>query len=479
MASSTTPLTTSAPSSSTQTSIAGITPITLNGISQYASDFQQILNRSVEVASIPIQQMENQQSLLENQITAASGLSAAVSSVATDLTNLANLGTSQALTANSSDSSVVSAQVTGATANTSYAITNVTSIASAASESSLQPYANATSTTVSSTGSMLLTVGSNNYTINLTSANNNLTGLENAINNLGAGVTAQILTTSGGDYLSVSANNPGATTLELVDDPSGSGGGTQWLTDQNQGSNTDFDLNGVPISTPQTTINNVVPGMTFTINGTTSAGQTVTVSLSSNVSQVSSALQQFVTDYNSLNQEINSVSGTGDALEGDSAIWQLNNAMLQLASYNVPGNSGINSLSSLGVTFGQSGTATFDSSALSSLSSSQISAVFTFLGSATTGLGTIANQFSSISAPSTGAIASEISSWNSENTTLTTNISNATAQVNTMQTLLSQQLEAADAQVDELQSQQNLLTSSIQSLDYTTYGAQLDQQNGG
>src|ERR1700683_3851884 len=93
-------------------STGGITPLTLNGISQYASDFQSILNRSVQIASIPIQEQQNQQSLIENQITAASGLSAAVAAVATDLGNLGSLGTSQALTANSSDSSVVTAQVT-------------------------------------------------------------------------------------------------------------------------------------------------------------------------------------------------------------------------------------------------------------------------------------------------------------------------------------------------------------------------------
>ena len=46
---------------------AAFTPLTLNGISQYASDFQSVLNRSVAIASIPIQQMENHQSLLESQ----------------------------------------------------------------------------------------------------------------------------------------------------------------------------------------------------------------------------------------------------------------------------------------------------------------------------------------------------------------------------------------------------------------------------
>jgi predicted nucleic acid-binding Zn-ribbon protein len=115
---------------------------------------------------------------------------------------------------------------------------------------------------------------------------------------------------------------------------------------------------------------------------------------------------------------------------------------------------------------------------LSALSSSQVSDVFSFLGSTSTGFGALASQFSAISAPATGALASEISNWNAQNTTLTTNISNATAQVNTMQTLLSQQLEASDAQVDELQTQQTLLTSEVQSLNYTTYGNQVQSTEG-
>jgi len=454
---------------------SGVPPLTLNGISQYASDFQSVLNRSVAIASIPIQRMENHQSLIESQITAATGLSTAVSAVAADLANLGNLGTSQALTANTTDPGVVQAQVTGATANTSYAITNVTSIASAAAESSLISFPDVTTTAVSTTGAMQLTVGSNDYTISLSSDNNNLKGLVDAINNLNAGVTAQILTTSNGDYLAVSANTPGATTLKLADDPAGAD--TQFLTSLNQGSNTNFQLNGIPISTPQTTINNVVPGLTFTITGTTAPGETAVISLDSNIGQVSSALAQFVNDYNGLRQEINTDAGSGAALQGDSVIWQLKSAMLQLASYNNPSNGSINSLSSLGVTFDQTGTASFDPTAINSLSNSQIGGVFGLLGSATTGLGGLASPFNAISTPGSGAIASEITTWNIQNDALTTKISNAAAQVNTMQTLLSQQLEAADAQVAQLQSQQSLLTSTIQSLNYTTYGQQLVNQH--
>ncbi|HVY91729.1 MAG TPA: flagellar filament capping protein FliD [Bryobacteraceae bacterium] len=454
--------------------MAGVTPITINGISQYASDFQSILNRSVQIASIPIQQLQNEQSQVQQQMQAASILSIAVSAVASDLGALGNLGSSKSLTANSTDSVVASAQVTGATASASYAITNVTSVASAASESSLQPFADPSSDPVSTTGSMQLTVGANTYAINLDSSSNNLVGLRDAINKLNAGVTAQILTTGNGGYLSVSANNPGATTLQLADDPSGAN--TQFLTSLNQGANTEFQLNGVGISTPETTINNVVPGMTFTISGKTAPGETVTISLNSNTSAVSSALQKFVSDYNSLVQQIDYQAGTGDALEGDSAIWQLRNSMMRLVGYNVPGG-GIRSLSDLGVEFDQTGTASFDPSQINSLSDSQIGSMFSFLGSATSGLGALAQPFSEISAPGNGVLASEVSSWSTQNQRLSASIDAATTRVNLMQLTLSQQLEAADAQVAQLQSQQNLLTSSIQSLNYTTYGAQVLTQH--
>ncbi len=457
-------------------STTGVTPITINAISQYASDFQQILDRSVSIASIPLEQLENTQGLVQEQISTATSLSSTVASVASALTQLGNDGSGGGLTANSSDSSIVTAEATGATAASTYTISNVTSVATAASESSLTSYTDATSTPVSTTGLMQLTVGSNTYQISLTSSTNNLTGVVAAINNLNAGVTAQVLTTANGDYLSVSANSPGATTLQLADDPTGAD--TQVLTDQNQGSNTNFDLNGVAISTPDTTINNVIPGLTFTIQGTTSANQTATISLSASTDQVSNDLQTLVTNYNSLVSAVNAESGSNaGALAGDSAIFELRDAMLQLAGYYNSSGS-IHSLADLGVTFNQDGTASFDASALTSLSSTQTADVFSFLGSATTGLGNIANAFSQISDPTDGTLTDEINNWNTENTSLSTQISDTTTQINNMQTLLSQQLEAADAQVEELSSQQSIVSASIQSLDYATYGEQILSSQG-
>lgn len=455
---------------------SGITPITLNGISQYASDFQSILNRAVSIANIPLQRLQITQVQVQSEIQAATTLNSAVAGVASALTALGNDGANQALVANSSAPAIVTAQVTGATASTSYAISNVTSVASAASESSLSSYADATTVPVSTTGSLQLTVGSTNYPISLTNATNNLTGLRDAINGLNAGVTAQILTTAGGDYLSVSANSTGATTLRLADDPTGAN--TQLLTNLNQGTNTVFQLNGININTPNTTINNIVPGMTFTILGKTAANQTVNVSLSSNLNQLSNDLQTLVSSYNTLAQQVNTQSGANaGVLSGDTVISGLRSAMLQLAGYYNPAGS-VHSLADLGISFDQTGVASFSSTALNSLSTSQISDALKFLGSATTGLGGLSSSFTSISDPTSGAIAQEIKGWNTESQTLSTKITNTAAQINLMQTLMSQQLEAADANVAKLQSQQSLLTSAVQSLNFTTYGQQLLRNQG-
>lgn len=457
-------------------SSSAIQPLSLGGISQYASDFQSILNRAVSIASIPVQQLQNEQTTIQQQAQEISSLSSSVSGLSSALSSLATLGSSKGLVANSSDTTVVSAQATGAAANTSYTISNVTSVASAASESSLTSYPDATTTAVSTTGDLNLTVGSNTYAISLSSAQNNLSGLKDAINNLNAGVTAQILTTASGDYLSVSANNPGANTLQLVDDPSGAA--TQLLTNLNQGSNTVFQLNGINVSTPSTNINNIIPGVTFQILGTTSPNEKVTITLSSDRSQLSSALQTLVNSYNSVAQGVDGQSGAGaGSLSGNSIIWQLRSDLLQLSSYT--GSSGsIRSLADLGITFDQTGQASFDSSQVSSLSDSQLTDALSFLGSATTGLGKLGNLFSAVSDPVSGAIAAQTKSYNTEYQRLSTQISRDTDRINTMQSLLKQQLSAADAHVATLQSQQNLLTSSIQSLQYSTYGQQILSSQG-
>ncbi len=453
-----------------------IAPLVFTGISQYSSDFQTILNRAVQLASLPVQQLQNEQSDIVQQQALASGLEGVTSSLASSIGALGALGASGALVATSSNTSVVSATATGSAVNAFYSISNVTSLAKTASESSLNSYANGNTTQVSTTGQMQLTVGSKQYSITLASGQNNLVGLQSAINGLNAGVTAQILTTSGGNYLSVSANSPGATTLTLVDDPSGAA--TQWLTNQNQGANTTFSLNGVPVSEPSTSISDVIPGVILNFNGTTTAGQTVSISMSSSRSQLTTALQSLVDNYNSVAQQVNAQIGPGAGkLNGNPIIYQLRTAMLNLVQYR-GGSGSIHSLAELGVTIDKTGQMSLDTSVVQGLTDPQLSDGFKFLGSASTGFGNLQNQFTSVSDPITGSIQAQLKQFTSSNQRITDQVSQITSRINIMQSTLQHHLQQADAAVAMLQQQQSAVQAAVQSLNFTTYGQQLLSQQG-
>lgn len=156
--------------------------------------------------------LQNRDSTVLQQKSSLVSLQSDVAALASSMQSLGKLA-NQALSATSSNPDVVTVASTGATSPATYTINSFTSPAAAASETSLSSYADSSSTPVSSNGSMDLVVGSKTY--NFTLATNNLVTLRDTINSLNAGVTASILTTSGGNYLSISANSTGAATLQL------------------------------------------------------------------------------------------------------------------------------------------------------------------------------------------------------------------------------------------------------------------------
>ncbi len=161
-------------------STSPFTPITLNGVSQYSSDLQNVLTRAVDIAQIPVTALQNTDTNVLSQESLLASLQGTVSNLATSLSSLGAVASTQALSATSSDPTAVSVSATGASAATSYTIDSITSAAVAASETSVSGYADANSTPVSANGGMELVVGTNTY--NFTLAANNLTTLRDTIN---------------------------------------------------------------------------------------------------------------------------------------------------------------------------------------------------------------------------------------------------------------------------------------------------------
>lgn len=465
--------TAAAPISSAPASTA--TPITFNGLSQYASDFQAILNRQVSIAQLPLQQLQNQQTTLLQSQAALIALAPEVASLGNSIDALSALGSGQGLVANSSDSTIVTAVNNGDTSNATYTISNVTALAAPASETSLSGYADATTATVSTSGNVNLVYGVNTYNISLTPSTNNLNGLAAAINKLNVGVNATVLTTGTGatpDYITLSASSPGKTTLQLQEVPA-SGLPVDLISASNQGLNSAFDLNGLPVITSSNTINGVIPGLTFTLQGKTTGTQTATISLAPDATSLSSALQSFAQSYNALATQVAGQVGTGaGALAGNSLVYELSSDLQQVSSYHGAGS--IGSLADLGLTFNDStGQLTYDSSVVGGLSASQLQGAFTFLGTASSGFGSLAGVFTQLGDPTTGVIGQQVTADTAQNGTLEDKINTLNTQLAAFQANLTARLTKADEAVSELESQLTSVNSTLQGLDVVLYGKQV------
>jgi flagellar hook-associated protein 2 len=449
-------------------------PVTFTGVSAYSTDFQAILTRQQSIDQIPITDIQNQITDIASRDTSLGTLSAAVSALGQVLQTIGTLGSGGTLSASTTDATAVTAIVTGATSPASYSITNITSVASAASETTTHGYPDTTTTPVSSNGTLNLVIGTTTYPITLAAGQNNLAGLQSAINAIpNSGVRASIITANSGatgNYLSVTAGATGATTLQLNDVPA-VGAPTNLLTATDQGSNSVFDLNGIPVTAPGTTINGVIPGVTLNILGPTLAGETVGVNLTSDPTLISSALQSLATDYNAVATQVNAQIGpSAGQLNGSNIIDQLSQALSQVVQYQ--GSGPVANLADLGIEIGTDGTMSFNQTTFSGLSDSQIASSLSLLGSSTSGIGGLESAFNAVSAGVTGTIAEQETADTATTTRLNAQIATLTAQLTTSETTLNTQLEAADASVADLTSEQNLLTSSIASLNFTSFGYQ-------
>jgi len=326
---------------------------------------------------------------------------------------------------------------------------------------------------VSATGTLQLNLGGTKTTIVLAAGKNNLAGLSEAINNLNLGVTASVLTTGTGslpNYLTISANQTGLTTLTFVDDPAGAH--TSLLSATNQGANTVFQLNGQNVTKPGTVVSDVVTGVSFAFNAPTTAGQTVRISMASDGTKISSALQGLVAKYNLISGQLNAQIGpNAGLLSGNSMIGQTRQALFSVIN-SYGGSGSVKSLADLGIEMSNSGVMSFNSATFNALSNSQITDAYSFLGSATGGPAAMQKNFTNLGDPVTGAIKAQQDQYDATDKRLSTQVDELTFRINAMQATLQSKLQIADSLLASLASTQTMLTASIQSMNFSSYGYQ-------
>ncbi len=431
-----------------------------NGSSRYSTDFQQIINRAVAIASLPMMQMQSQRQELSSRASALAALDNAFAGLQSAVSGLENAR--QAYATSLSDASIASASVTAGAMPGAYSfeVVDIGSYSSAMSKDGLAVVTDPLAASISAAPAFTLTV--NGVQTEIAPEANTLTALAEAINASGAGAEATIVNIGGSaapDYrLSLRSTTLGEAAIQLSD-------GSQELVETLvTGSLASYRVNGQPAAAISSDSRTVViaPGVSLTM---LKAGA-VDLTVSRNATAVSSALSSLAAAYNAAVDEIDKHRGeNAGALEGQSILYTLSQSLRQLAGYET-GEGAITSLAVLGLEFASDGKLTFNATAFSEATAGNPAALSTFLGSAGEGgfLQFATSLLNGLKDSSEGVLTLAAESLNEQIAGQDKRIQAEQDRIDELEQQLIKRMSAADATIAALEQQVRFLTGLFQSM---------------
>ena len=251
------------------------------------------------------------------------------------------------------------------------------------------------------------------------------------------------------------------------------------FTQADAATNASATIDGVPISSASNTITGAIPGVTLNLLATTQ-GAPVSLTVAPDESQISSEINQFVSDYNSalnlVNAQFNVTAGTdssGNAtasegvLASDPTVQSLQSVLEQAISYVYTPSSGtttVSTLNDLGISMNNDGTLSVDTTTLdNALITNPTDVQNFFQGSALNGF---ANNFygalNTYASPANGAFQVDLNSYSAENTELGSEISDFEANyIAGQQTTLTADFSAAEEALQQLPEEMQQLNAEL------------------
>jgi flagellar hook-associated protein 2 len=312
-------------------------------------------------------------------------------------------------------------------------------------------------------------------------------GSNDTLNTLASYINTQSAANGWGVSASVVSDTSGSR-LALFSQTSGTAGALAIASNTNTtlnfdtpvgGTNAALTIDGVPFSSSSNTVTGAIQGVTLSL-ASQSPGTSVQLTVGPDQNQITDAVNNFVSAYNTVISTINSqyvVDPTGTIpappLESDISLRSLQSSMLNDAGFAIGGNSGLVNLASMGINMNNDGTLTVGSTpAQDSSSSGQTfaevlaanpSAVINFFQNASaTGF---ANNFNAdltnLTDPTTGPLNVDLTQDEAEGTDLTITITNFQTNLATETAALTSQYDTVNA---SLQSYPLLLQEITETL---------------
>jgi flagellar hook-associated protein 2 len=450
--------------SSTLSSIAGNVNDAFSGKTS-GIDVGTIVSELMEVERQPETVWQNEQTTINSQVTALTSMNTQLTALYNDVNSLNDFdGAFSQMTSASSDDATVSASADStATAGTHTVVVSNLATTSSAYSGYIASGSSLAGAVINVAYGSPNDPGSTN-TITIPSTDTTLAQAVSSINSGGYGVTASQMTDTNGSRLVLTSNTSGAAGNLTISSSS-----TNFTSAA--GVDAQLTVDGVPVDSSSNTISNAIAGVTLSL-GSADPNTSVLISVQPDTTQASTAIQQFVTDYNSLMGAINTqytidpTTGSEGVLAGDSMVRSLQSQLLGLASTTTTAAGPYINLQSMGIEMQNDGTLQINSSTLSTALSSDYSDVQKFFQSTSpVGWGqAVGTQLQQMTDPTVGLVSADITGLNQTSQGLTDEINDFETQMTSVQDQLTTQYDNLDTLLQEYPMQLQEIAAQLSSL---------------
>ena len=434
-----------------------------SGNSRFATDFQSVIDRSVAIASLPLNLLNNTKTLLNSQSTAVTALDTKFAALQKAIEGLESTVVDHPFAVSVQDESILGATVSSNAMEGDYTleVTSLGAYSASLSSDGLTTVTDPTQQNISAAGTFSLTV--DGVTLDVTPESQTLTGLATAINQLeDSGVRATVVnvgSSASPDYrLALQSTKLAPVAIQFQ------AGASSLMTVLATGSNAAYKVNGMDqeIQSDSRTVE-LAPGLEVTLRGESEPGQATTISVARETAGLGDSLSAFVEAYNAVVSELDTHRGEdAGALSGQTIVNTLSQALRQIGNYS-SGSQAVSSLAALGISSDMTGLLTLDADALETLDPG---AVLEFLGTASsTGfLHTASDVMSSIEDPDTGSVKVALQNFKREIATQDKLIEAHQERIDTLRDGLAAKMAAADALIASLEQQVSYITGLFEAM---------------
>lgn len=298
------------------------------------------------------------------------------------------------------------------------------------------------------------------------------------------GINAKIINVNGVGRLILSADETGAdnriTSVVAVGtgdiqnfgyDYSASVDGDDANWDQSIGAlDANFRLEGQLMSAASNTLEDVIPNATITLKSETEIDTPISLTISTNTSNVKSMIEAFVAGYNEFNNIVsqltayNSETGQSAALQGDALTRSIQGQIRSLVGGNGTAFGSINALANLGITTERDGSMKVDAGKLSAALDNSFSDVAGFFSDPSTGMASRLDSTMGGYLKSSGSFASRTDMINDRLERIDAQREALALRLEKLETRYLRQFNAMDALVANLSSTGNFLTQQLDSI---------------